>query len=164
MPQTRTFSFAIEQYAHLDDLPRNFGKLMQQAMEVCANAYSPYSKFQVGAAILLGNGQVVMGNNQENAAYPSGMCAERTAFYWAGANYPEEKIMAVAIAAKPVNQPAFVPVTPCGACRQAMSEYETKQGSPIRLIMQGPAEEEVWVAHAIADLLPIQFSASHLKR
>lgn len=135
--------------------------LIEKARETCQNAYAPYSNFWVGAAILLENGEVVTGTNQENAAYPSGLCAERTAIYWAGANYPKQKIKAIAITAKKANTDNYLPVTPCGACRQAVSEYENKQGEPIKIILEGK-ENKVYVIESVGELLPLKFSENSL--
>src|SRR6187200_2529288 len=113
------------------ELPSEIQSLMEQAIGVRKNAYAPYSKFRVGAALLLDNGIVVLGSNQENAAYPSGLCAERTAIFYAGANYPEAKIIKMAISAASDTNPTTAPTPPCGACRQAIAEYEFKQDYPI---------------------------------
>jgi cytidine deaminase len=103
--------------------------LMNQAIEISKNAYAPYSKFRVGAAILLDNGKIVLGSNQENAAYPSGLCAERVAIFQAGAIYPDAKIVKLAITAASDTNPTLSPIPPCGACRQSIAEYEFKQNS-----------------------------------
>jgi cytidine deaminase len=121
-------------YEHRNDLPKKYQTLFEEAIAASANAYAPYSEFHVGAAILLQNGTVVKGSNQENAAYPSGLCAERAAVYWTGANYPEEPIEAIAITAVKDGGVHRHPVTPCGACRQALLEYELRQDEPIKVI------------------------------
>ena len=113
------------------DLPLEIQSLMNQAIEVRKKAYAPYSKFRVGAAILLDNGKIVLGSNQENAAYPSGLCAERVAIFQAGAIYPESKIIKIAITAASDSNPTKTPIPPCGACRQSIAEYEFKQETPI---------------------------------
>jgi cytidine deaminase len=107
-----------------DELPADVGNLMDQAIDVRKKAYAPYSKFRVGAALLLDNGKIVLGSNQENAAYPSGLCAERTAIFYTGANYPEAKIIKMAISAASDTNTTTSPIPPCGACRQSIAEYE----------------------------------------
>ena len=111
---------SLEIYDSVHELSEELQGLMKQAVEVRDKAYAPYSKFKVGAAILLDNGEVVVGSNQENASYPSGLCAERTAVYYAGAKFPESKILKIAITARSLNQEVTKPVPPCGACRQAL--------------------------------------------
>ncbi len=137
--------------------------LMQKAHQSCSLAYAPYSHFFVGAAILLENGITVCGNNQENAAFPSGLCAERVAIFSAGASYPNVKIKTIAITCKSkfflVNQP----LSPCGACRQAMSEYEMRYKSNIRIILQGETGK-IRIMNSISDLLPFMFVAAELKK
>lgn len=160
MPQKISFTASFMVYENVDMLPPTDRMLLLRARQACQDAYAPYSNFYVGAAILLENGQVITGTNQENAAYPSGLCAERTAIFWTGSHYPHEKIVAMAIAAHPKGG-AFVPISPCGACRQVLSEYENKQNSPIRLIMQANAEQ-FYVIERVNDLLPLKFSKENL--
>ena len=124
--------------------------LLSAAKKSSTHAYAPYSRFKVGAAVLLGNQKIISGNNQENAAYPSGLCAERVALFFASGQHPTEKIKAIAVTA-----------VPCGACRQAMLEYETKQKSPVRIIMQ--SGNKVFIADGIDNLLPLAFTAMALK-
>ena len=119
-------------YDELTDIDKELVDLAKQATK---NAYAPYSKFHVGAALLLTNGVIVKGNNQENAAFPSGTCAERTAIYYAHATYPEETVETLAIAAFFEGKFLDVPVSPCGACRQAILEYETLAKKPIKIIL-----------------------------
>lgn len=135
--------------------------LMAAAREALENAYAPYSQFNVGAAVLLADGTVVRGSNQENAAYPSGLCAERTAIFAAGSNYPNQRIVAVAVTARPAHSPVCVAVSPCGACRQVMLEYEVKQNQPIRFLMQGE-NGETYLLDSVECLLPLKFSAASL--
>ncbi len=144
------------------ELDKTDKELLMQAQQACTTAYAPYSNFHVGAAVLLDNGKVVIGSNQENAAYPSGMCAERTAIYAAGANYSNQKIIAIAIAACKHNDSCYQIISPCGACRQAILEYEYKQQEPIRFLMQGESEQ-IYICPSIKTLLPIQFSVEQLK-
>ena len=134
---------------------------MNSAIEARDNAYAPYSKFNVGAAILLDNNEVVIGSNQENACYPSGLCAERTAIYYAGAKYPKAKILKMAITASSQNQITDKPIPPCGACRQSIAEYEIKQDAAIEIYFMG-AKGKVVKSHSLANLLPLLFESSVL--
>ena len=136
--------------------------LLDQARRSAGHAYAPYSRFFVGAAVQLGNGKTVTGNNQENVAYPSGLCAERVAIFSAGANFPGEKISAIAVSCQSEKTGSDKPFSPCGACRQAMAEYEQKQGAPIRVIMGGKTGK-ILVADSVKDLLPLVFEADELK-
>lgn len=135
--------------------------MLQTAKEALKSAYAPYSNFFVGAAVLLENGEVIIGNNQENAAYPSGLCAERVAIFHAGAKYPGVAIKTIAISCKAQNQVINDPVSPCGACRQAIAEYETRYESPIRLVMSGEGGK-VYAANSIEALLPLMFNRKYL--
>jgi len=148
-------------YESLSELPDNIQQLMQSAIETRENAYAPYSKFKVGAAILLDNNEVIVGSNQENASYPSGLCAERTAIYYAGAKYPKAKILKMAITASSQNQVTDSPIPPCGACRQSISEYEIKQDQPIEIYFMGVTGKVV-KSHSLANLLPLGFDRSFL--
>jgi cytidine deaminase len=125
-------------------------------------AYAPYSQFHVGAAILLENGTMVEGNNQENAAYPSGLCAERVAIFSVGANFPNQPIRAIAITASSATYVSVEPVTPCGACRQSMLEYELKQNTPIAVYLVSPSDEVI-VIPSVSQLLPLHFDAKNLR-
>jgi len=137
--------------------------LLQKARETCDQAYAPYSNFHVGAALLLENGTIICGNNQENAAFPSGLCAERVAVFAAGANYPGVKIKTIAITCKSESFPVNEPLSPCGACRQSMSEYEIRYKSNIRILLQGETGK-IRMMNSIADLLPFMFVAEDLKK
>lgn len=148
-------------YEGLSELPNDIQQLMQSAINTRENAYAPYSKFKVGAAILLDNNEVVVGSNQENASYPSGLCAERTAIYYAGAKYPNAKILKIAITASSQNQVTDSPIPPCGACRQSISEYEIKQEQPIEIYFMG-ATGKVVKSNSLANLLPLGFDRSFL--
>lgn len=142
----------------LTDLSEKAQNLMKQAITTREKAYAPYSKFKVGAAVLLKNGQTFVGSNQENAAYPSGLCAERVAIYQAATQYPDEEIEMIAISGSAQDPTAF-PVSPCGACRQSLSEYETKQKKLIPVYFMG-AEGEIVQTESIKDLLPFLFDGS----
>lgn len=151
----------LKVYDDISELPVAIQKLMQLAIEARENAYAPYSKFKVGAAILLENDEVVIGSNQENASYPSGLCAERTAIYYAGAKHPKTKILKMAITASSQNQVTDSPIPPCGACRQAIAEYEIKQDQPIEIYFMG-VKGKVVESNSLANLLPLGFDKRSL--
>lgn len=136
--------------------------ILAKATEAMRDAYAPYSRFKVGAALLLENGQIIKGNNQENAAYPSGLCAERVAFYATGANYSGIRILSLAITAGSLEFASDHPIAPCGACRQTMLEYEINQDSPISVIMRGRSGK-IYKCASIKELLPIYFHEDGLK-
>jgi cytidine deaminase len=148
-------------YESLEELPKEALFLMKKAFEARKNAYAPYSNFYVGAALLLDNGEIISGNNQENASYPSGLCAERTAIYYAGAKYPKAKILRMAICAGSKNKATTTPIPPCGACRQAIAEYEIKQNEPIEIYFMGETSKVV-KSHSLSNLLPLVFDKSVL--
>ncbi|WP_290697913.1 cytidine deaminase [Lacinutrix sp.] len=148
-------------FDNLEDTPKDIQKLMQDAIEARDKAYAPYSRFHVGAALLLDNGEIISGNNQENASYPSGLCAERTAIFYAGAKYPNAKIVKIAITAASQNQKTKTPIPPCGACRQSIAEYETKQNLPIEIYFMGEVGK-VMKSNSLANLLPFGFDSSNL--
>ena len=135
--------------------------LKNQAFEARSKAYAPYSKFTVGAALLLNNGVVVKGSNQENAAYPSGLCAERVAIYYAGANYPDAKILKMSITASPQDRDLELPIPPCGSCRQAIAEYEFKQDVSIEIFFMG-AKGDIYKSDSLKNILPLVFDKNHL--
>jgi cytidine deaminase len=145
----------------MEELPSQVNALMQKAIEARANAYAPYSNFTVGTAILLDNGQIVTGSNQENASYPSGLCAERTAIYYAGSQFPEAKMLFIAITAGSKRNQTTKPIPPCGACRQAIAEYEIKQKTPIEIYFMGETGA-VAKSNSLANLLPFVFDKSVL--
>jgi cytidine deaminase len=144
-----------------EELPAEMLELMQQAVEIRKKAYAPYSKFRVGAALLLDNGKVVLGSNQENAAYPSGLCAERVAVFQTGAIYPESKILKMAISAASDTNTTTAPIPPCGACRQAIAEYEFKQDSHIEIYFMGETGK-VYKSDSLKNLLPFTFDKNFL--
>ena len=148
-------------YQSIEELPKDVQSLMQQAVAIRKNAYAPYSKFRVGAAILLDNDKIVLGSNQENAAYPSGLCAERVAIFQTGAIYPEAKIIKMAISAASDTNPTLSPIPPCGGCRQAISEYEFKQNTPIEIYFMGESGE-IYKSDSIKNLLPLTFDKNFL--
>lgn len=144
-----------------DELSQEDRILIEAAKNATASSYAPYSGFCVGAAARLKNGTVVIGSNQENAAYPSGLCAERTALFAANAQYPDQPVFSLAIAAR--NREGFLsqPVTPCGACRQVISGVEQRYDHPIRILLYGT--EGTHVVESVDALLPLQFADSYLK-
>lgn len=148
-------------FESLEELPLEVLNLMKAAIKARAKAYAPYSKFQVGAALLLDNNVVVTGNNQENASYPSGLCAERTAIYYTGSQYPKAKILKMAISASSIKKPTSKPIPPCGACRQAISEYEINQDTPIEIYFMGETGA-VAKSDSLSNLLPFAFDKSEL--
>jgi len=146
------------QYSELSEAEQS---LIAHAERVTTQAYAPYSNFWVGCVLLLEDGTIVEGTNQENAAYPSGLCAERTAFFGYGTSHATKKIIAVAIAARRASTPLFLPITPCGACRQVMIEYENRQKQPIQLYMNA-GKGNIYVVSSVGDLLPVKFDADSL--
>jgi cytidine deaminase len=158
--EIKNVSIDFEVYSSEKELDLNDQLLLNKANEVSKNAYAPYSNFKVGAALLLDNGIIVTGNNQENAAYPSGTCAERTALFYASSQYPTNKIIAIAVITD--NEKHKDPVTPCGSCRQALAEYEIKFKDPIRVIM-GSVSGKIFIAKSVESLLPLMFNNKYLK-
>ncbi|SDG90756.1 cytidine deaminase [Psychroflexus sediminis] len=157
----KQISTSLQLFDSVSELPDQIQKLMHKAVEARLTAYAPYSKFKVGAALLLENGEVVAGSNQENASYPSGLCAERTAIYAAGANYPDQKIKALAITATSEKHDVLEPVAPCGACRQAIAEYEQKQNEPISIYFTGTSGKVIGVK-SLLEILPLAFNNKFL--
>jgi cytidine deaminase len=151
----------IEVYASKSELQPEERQLLERAEEAREYAYAPYSNFKVGAAVLLENGEVVIGNNQENAAYPSGLCAERVAVYAAAAIHPNTRILKIAITAEAPTYTIMQPVAPCGACRQSLLEYELKQQSDIVMLLYGE-KGEVYRVNGLKQLLPLYFGQESL--
>jgi len=151
-----TISSKINVFESIQELPQEEQNLIKKAIEARKNAYAPYSKFKVGAALLLDNGEVVVGSNQENAAYPSGLCAERVAIFHAGSIYPNITILKIVITAASDNSLTNVPVPPCGACRQSISEYEIRQNTPIEIYYMGETGE-IHHSASLKNLLPFMF-------
>lgn len=143
--------------AQMSELNEQEQSLVHQAIEAASRSYAPYSHFNVGAALLLKNGQTIIGCNQENAAFPAGTCAERSALFAAGAQYPDEPVMMLAIAARDTNgNLTQEPVSPCGVCRQVIIETETRYRQPIRILLYG--EKCVYVMDGIKQLMPLSFT------
>lgn len=156
-----TITSQFSAYNSLQELPTDIQDLMEQAVAVRKNAYAPYSKFRVGAALLLDNGKIVLGSNQENAAYPSGLCAERVAIFHAGAVYPDAKILKMAITAASDTNKTIAPIPPCGACRQSIAEYETRQETPIEIYFMGETGD-IYKSDSLKNLLPFMFDKKFL--
>jgi len=148
--------------AHLGELSDEEQQLVVNAKSALRTAYAPYSGFLVGASVLLENGEVINGSNQENVAYPSGLCAERVALFYAGAKFPNIKINTIAVSVLSKNFEVSDVISPCGACRQVMAEYEDKQDKAIKVILHSPTDE-VLIANRVEDLLPFMFKSPLLK-
>lgn len=148
----------IEEYKSPTELSAVEQQLIERAIATARDAYTPYSQFQVGACLLLDNGSFVQGNNQENAAHPDGLCAERVAIFAAHAMHPGSAIKMMAIAAIYQDRILDQPVYPCGSCRQVLLESENRFGQPIRILMYGG--KGIQVANSIRDLLPLSFDSS----
>ncbi len=151
----------LDVYSSKDELPETISSLMDEAFAARERAYAPYSNFLVGAAILLDNGEVVTGNNQENACYPAGLCAERTAIFYASSQYPDAKMLTMAITARARDKETIDPIPPCGVCRQAIAEYEIKQEAPIELYFMGEKGKVVKSA-SLENILPLLFTSKYL--
>jgi cytidine deaminase len=156
-------SFEYEVYESVQELNTDDAALLQQARAITVNAYAPYSRFLVGAVARLKNGATVTGTNQENAAYPVGICAERVLMSVAAVLHPNEPIDTIAISYNNTNGSSDVPVSPCGMCRQALQEFEQRTASPIRLILSG-ATGAIFVISRSTQLLPFSFGSDDMKR
>lgn len=156
MENLKIINISFKQYTNKNELLPKDLKLVNEANQALLNAHAPYSAFQVGAAIELEDGQIVTGSNQENAAYPSGLCAERVAIFYASAQYPNKLIKTIAVTAKSAKSEIDKNVSPCGACRQVIAEFEKKQKSPIKIIFMGPSNSYL-SCDGIAQLLPLAF-------
>ncbi|MDH5474203.1 MAG: cytidine deaminase [Cyclobacteriaceae bacterium] len=148
-------------YKNNGEIPSDELSLIEHALEATFNAYAPYSNFNVGAAILLDDGSIIKGANQENAAFPSGLCAERVAIFHIMNSFPNQKILKIAITARKEKSTDHFPAAPCGGCRQVMLEQEQKQGKPIEVIFQS---NENWIKiSSTLELLPYSFDKNSLK-
>ncbi len=161
MPEKLEWKFTLE-VAELGELSTLDQELLVKAQEATDNSYAPYSNFHVGSALRLADGTIIIGTNQENAAYPSGLCAERTAIFYAGSTYPGQVIESIAITARRADSKNFLPVTSCGGCRQVLIEYESRQNSPIRVIMQG-TDNKINISSSASNLLPMMFTSKDLQ-
>ena len=161
--QHKKLDFSYSELDSHSELSREDLDLLQAAEQSVNAAYAPYSHFKVGSAVMLENGNIITGNNQENMAFPSGLCAERVAVFAAVSANPGIKIKAISITAKSNEFPVEEPVTPCGGCRQSLFEYEHNQDSPIRIIL-GCETGKVIVVEQVGDLLPLSFKGEMLKK
>ncbi|HHZ64481.1 MAG TPA: cytidine deaminase [Flavobacteriales bacterium] len=153
--------FSIEVLESAAELSSEDQSLLEIAYKALKDAYAPYSKFNVGTALLLKNGEVVIGNNQENVAYPSGLCAERVALFAAGAQYPDIPVTTIAITAQSDTVSIDEPLAPCGACRQVMCETENRYGQKIKVLLKGDADK-IYVINSVSDILPLSFTPDKL--
>ena len=157
---TKRFDFAYTE-TPLVELPTPLQKLAEEALKSTMLSYAPFSGFHVGCAVLLDNGEVVVGANQENASYPCGLCAERVALYNASTLHPKAKIVALAIAAKSGDSPTEDPISPCGACRQVILEMEDRYKRPVRILLFGA--RAVYAVNSVKDLLPLSFVDANMR-
>jgi len=157
----RELRISYSEYAGMDELPAAYTGLVEEARRISEKAYSPYSGFRVGAAVKLANGMIITGNNQENAAYPSGLCAERTALFYANPNFPDVPVEAIAISAASSRGRVKEPVKPCGSCRQVILETEARFHRPVTLVLDG--KNGIQVFEGIDNLLPFSFKPEALK-
>ena len=153
----KEINIKFAEYSSIDELSKQDQELALAAIEAMRGSYAPYSHFNVGAAVRLSNGEIVKGANQENAAFPSGLCAERTAMFYAGATYPDKSMVSIAIAGGVMGRLAKAPATPCGACRQVMAQYQLKGGKPMSVIMLG--DGQIWKFDRVDDILPLIFDS-----
>jgi len=152
----KRLTIQYEEFSGLNELSETERLMIEKAILICENAYSPYSSFKVGATLLLSNGEFVSGSNQENIAYPSGICAERVALFSAGSNFSNESIVSIVIVSKGELLKMGQILSPCGACRQVLLESEFRQSKPIRVILTNPSGRVV-VFSSVVDLLPFAF-------
>lgn len=155
----KTHHFDYQLFDSWEELESSDKKLIELAYSICDKAYAPYSKFKVGAAVLLKNGEVILGNNQENIAYPSGLCAERVALFYAGANFPDQAIKTLCIVAEGDLLPFDNILSPCGGCRQVMLEAENRQSENYRVILVSQNKKTILFDSA-KDLLPFAFGTN----
>ena len=153
----KEIKIAYQEFLSLDELQTKDRELAQAAIEATELSYAPYSKFNVGAAVLFEDGIIIKGSNQENAAYPSGLCAERTALFYASSSRPDKAMTAIAIAAAQNGNLCETPATPCGACRQVMAQYQLKSGLPMMVLLVGA--HKIWKFEKVDDLLPLIFDS-----
>jgi len=154
---TKTISISYKEYNSIEELSQEDQELCKACVEAAKGSYAPYSHFNVGAAVRLANGLIVKGSNQENAAYPSGLCAERTTMFWASANYPDQAMVSLAVCGGPDGTLCDEPATPCGACRQVMAQYQTKGGVPMSILLVGA--KAIWKFDKVDDILPFIFTS-----
>ena len=153
----KEITISYQQFSSLDELIPEDRELALAAVEGMRGSYAPYSHFNVGAAVRMSNGQIVRGANQENAAFPSGLCAERTAMFAASSKYPDKDMVCIALCGGLYGRLTDEPATPCGACRQVMAQYQTKAGRPMGVIMVGA--KKIWKFSKVDDILPLIFDS-----
>ena len=153
----KEIKIAYQEYSSLDELSSKDRELAQAAIDATSQAYAPYSNFNVGASVMYEDGEIIKGSNQENAAFPSSLCAERTALFYASSHRPDKAIVALAIAASQNGILCNNPVTPCGACRQVMAQYQSKGGIPMNILLIGASK--IWKFSKVEDLLPFTFDS-----
>ena len=153
----KEIKIAYFEYESPDQLDPEDRELAEAAIEATEGSYAPYSGFNVGAAVRLDSGKIIKGSNQENAAYPSGLCAERTAMFYAAATYPDNAITSIAETASQDGILCDNPATPCGACRQVMAQYQTKGGRPMSILLVG--KKKIWKFSKVDDILPLIFDS-----
>jgi len=153
----REIQITYQEYASIEELNPEDRELASEAIHAMEGAYAPYSHFHVGAAVRMSNGQIVRGANQENAAFPSGLCAERTAMFAASARYPDKDMQSIAIAGGVMGRLGSQPATPCGACRQVMAQYQAKSGKPMSVLMV--AQGQILKFDKVDDILPLIFNS-----
>ncbi len=153
----RQIQISYQEYNSIEEMNPEDRELAAEAIKAMQGAYAPYSHFHVGAAVRMSNGQIVRGANQENAAFPSGLCAERTAMFAAGARYPDKDMLSIALAGGVMGRLGREPATPCGACRQVMAQYQAKSGKPMSVIMI--SSDRIWKFEKVDDILPLIFNS-----
>ncbi len=153
----KEIKITYSEYSSIDELPAQDRLVAEAAISATASSYAPYSGFNVGAAVMLEDGEIITGSNQENAAYPSGLCAERTAMFYAGAHRPDKAMVKIAIAGGQNGVLCSDPATPCGACRQVMAQYQARGGRPMEVILVGG--ERIWKFSKVDDILPLIFDS-----
>lgn len=155
--EQKEIHITYSQFGSVEEMNAEDRELVSESIEAMSGAYAPYSHFHVGAAVRLSNGQIVRGANQENAAFPSGLCAERTAMFAASSKYPDKDMLSIAIAGGVHGRLGSTPASPCGACRQVMAQYQTKSGKPMSIIMV--ADGKILKFEKVDDLLPMIFNS-----
>ena len=155
--EQKEIHITYSQFGSVEEMNAEDRELVSESIEAMSGAYAPYSHIHVGAAVRLSNGQIVRGANQENAAFPSGLCAERTAMFAASSKYPDKDMLSIAIAGGVHGRLGSTPASPCGACRQVMAQYQTKSGKPMSIIMV--ADGKILKFEKVDDLLPMIFNS-----
>lgn len=153
--EIREIQIIVQSFSGAEELGEEDARLVRAAREATAGAYAPYSGFKVGTALLLGNGEIVTGSNQENAVFPAGSCAERSALFWAQSNFPDQAVRTVAVTAVDRSGSRAVNSSPCGICRQALLENEFRFGKPIRILLD--CRDRIDLLSGISALLPLSF-------